>query len=137
MRDHLTKAQSWDGMTALQLKRRRENQEIAAVLWRLAPSEGKRLEVKRAELLKIFIDKETLEYLNICYTVNANVSFSQVKHPDFQIILQYINPAANNVLFSSHNTIRSWVMNLYSEGKRRIFFMLQAGISSIHITCDT
>ncbi len=86
--------------------------------------------------MKDSINKETLKYLYIRYTINANAPFSQVEHPDFRVHLRYINPAANNALTNSHNTIQSRVMELYTYGKRRVSFMLQAALSSIHITCD-
>ncbi len=124
-------------MTSVQLKKKRENQKIEAILERSAPGEAKRLQAKRAELLKDSINRETLEYLYIHYTVNANAPFSQVEHPDFRVLFQYINPAANNAFLNSHYTIQFRVMELYAEGKRRVFFMLQAALSSIHITCDT
>lgn len=63
MRDHLIKVHGWDGMNSVQLKRKRENQEIETILERSAPGGAKRLEAKRAELLKDSINKETLEYL--------------------------------------------------------------------------
>ena len=76
MRDYLIKVHGWDGMTSVQLKKKRENQEIKAILERSAPGEAKRLQAKRAELLKDFINRKTLEYLYIHYTVNANAPFS-------------------------------------------------------------
>ncbi len=76
MRDHLIKVHGWDGMTSVQLKRKRENQKIETILERSSPWETKRLQAKRAELLKDSINKETLEYLYILYTVNANAPFS-------------------------------------------------------------
>ena len=88
MKDHLIKVYSWDRMTSFELKRKRENQEIEAILERSAPGEAKRLKAKRVELLKDSINKETLEYLYIRYTVNANALFSQVEHPDFRFPLQ-------------------------------------------------
>ncbi len=136
MRDHLIKVYSWYGMTSVQLKKKRKNQQIEAILERSAPGEAKRLQAKRAELLKDSINKKTLDYLYIRYTVNANALFSHVEHPDFRVLLRNINPAANNALPNSHNTIQSRVMELYAEGKRRVSFMLQGALSSIHITCD-
>ncbi len=103
---------------------------------RSSPGQAKRLQAKRDELLKDSINKEILEYLYICYTVNVNAPFFLVEHLDFRVLLQYINPAANNALPNSHNTIQSRVMELYAEGKRRVFFMIQTALSSIHITCD-
>lgn len=125
----------------MQLKRKRENQEIETMFERVAPGEAKRLEARKMELLKNSINKETLEYLYVRYTVNANAPFSHVEHPDFRtmlqyINLQYINPATNSLLPDSHNTIRSQFKDLFTEGRRPISLMLQSAPSSIYITCD-
>ena len=117
----------------MQLKRKRKNQEIETVLEQAALGEAQRLGARRVELLKDFISKETLEYLYIRYTINANAPFSQVEHSDFRTMLQYINPAANNLLPNSHNIIRSRVMDLFTEDKRRVSIRLQAALFSIHI----
>ncbi len=77
------------------------------MLERSAHGEAKRLQAKRAELLKDSINKETLEYLYIRNTVNANAPFFQVEHLDFRVLFQYINPAANKALPNSRNTIQS------------------------------
>ena len=116
----------------MQLKRKRENQEIETVLEQAAPGEANGLGARRVELLKDFIDKETLEYLYIRYTINENAPFSQVEHPDFRDMLQYINPAANNLLPNSHNIIRSRVMDLFTEDKRRVSIMHASGSSLLY-----
>ncbi len=130
MRDHLIKVHVLDRMTSVKLKKKKENQEIEAIFERSALGETKCLQAKRVELLKDSINKETLEYLYIRYTVNINALFFQVEHPDFQVLFQYINPAANNALLKSHHKIQSRVMELYAEAKRRVSFMLQAALSS-------
>lgn len=136
VRDHLKKVHGWDGVSTIQLRGKKENQEIDVVMERSASKEAKRSEAKREELLKNSVDKDTLEYLYVRYTINASVPFSQVDHPDFRILLEYINPAANTALPTSPNIIRSRVMELYQEGKQRVALVLQAALSSIHITCD-
>ncbi len=88
MKDHLIKVNSWDGMISVHLKRKRQNQGIEAILERSSPGAAKYLQAKRAEILKDSINKESFEYLYIRYTVNANAIFSQVEHPDFQVLLQ-------------------------------------------------
>ena len=50
----------------IQLKRKRENQKIDVIM------EVKHWEAKRAELLKVSINKDTLEYLYVWYTFNVN-----------------------------------------------------------------
>ncbi len=51
-------------------------------------------------------------------------------------MIQYINPASNNLLSDSQNTICSRVMDLFEEGKQRISVILQASFPSINITGD-
>lgn len=48
----------------------------------------------------------------------------------------YVNPAANELLPSSHNTIRAKFLHLFQEGKTRVQYLLQLAISDVHITCD-
>lgn len=122
VRDHLKKVHGWDGLSSGQLGRQGKNQEVDFV--------------KDHYEAKDPASKDRLEYLYVRYTVNANVPFSQVENPDFRTLLEYVNPAANKALPNSHNTIRSRVMELYQEGKHRVALILQAALSSIHITCD-
>lgn len=67
---------------------------------------------------------------------NTDTPFSQVKHPDFRTLLQYVNPASNALLLNSHNTIHSRIKDFFREGQRRVAMILQSALSSIHITCD-
>lgn len=50
----------------------------------MASRETQCLEAKRAELLKDSMNKKTLEYLYICYTIDANAFFLQVEQLDFR-----------------------------------------------------
>ena len=50
--------------------------------------------------------------------------------------MEYINPAANELLPRSHNTIKARVLTLFDEGKKRIQHILQSALSDIHFTCD-
>ena len=75
-------------MTSVPLRRKRENEEIEAMFERSSPGQAKRLQAKRDELLKDSINKEILEYLYICYTVNVNAPFFLVEHLDFRVLLQ-------------------------------------------------
>lgn len=118
----MKKVHGWDGFSTGQLGRQGENQEVDFVKDRYKAKDP--------------ACKDRLEYLYVRYTVNANVPFSQVANPDFRILLEYINLEANEALPNSHNTIRSRVMELNQEGKHRVALILQAGLSSIHITCD-
>lgn len=52
MREHLTKIHGWDGLTTVQLKRKRENMEIADVLSRCTPSDNRQKTARINEVLK-------------------------------------------------------------------------------------
>lgn len=84
----------------------------------VASQEAQRLKTREIGLLKDSIDKETLEYLYIKYTMKANIFLSQIEHPNFRILLQYINQAINSLLPNSHNMIGSHVFYLFLEGKQ-------------------
>ena len=83
-----------------------------------------------------FTDKQTLEYLYVEYVVTCDIPFLQVQHTSFRRLLEYINPIANDQLPDSHSTIQARVMSLHAEGKKRVTIILQAIISSIHLTYD-
>ena len=87
IRDHLTKVHGWDGLTTLKLKRKRENHEIDVVMERYAPNGVKRWEAKQAELLKNSINKDTLEYLYVRYTVNTSTPFLRCSLQIFEFFL--------------------------------------------------
>lgn len=94
-------------MTSVQLKRKKENQGIIKIFECSASRETKRLKAKKAELLKDFIDKKTLQYFYVCYTTNTNALFLQVNHLDFRVLFPYINSTETNALFNSHIIIWS------------------------------
>ena len=93
-----------------------------------------REEKTREELLAL--NKTTLEYLYIRWTTTHNIAFNQVSHVEFRDWLEYVNPVANKLLPSSHETIRKQTFALMQEGKARLRHILAAACSDIHITCD-
>ena len=82
------------------------------------------------------LDKATLEYLYLQWTVSMNISFDQVRDSRFRTFLEYINPAANRMLPDSDQTVKVHAEGLFAEGKQRLRHMLATALSDIHITCD-
>ena len=50
-----------------------------------AAGEAKHLKAKRAKRFKDSMNKESLDCLYVCYTVNVNTLFSQVEHSNFWV----------------------------------------------------
>ena len=82
------------------------------------------------------INKATLEYLYVKWIINQNLPFDLVEDHDFRVFLNYVNEAANSLLPTSHNTIKSRIMQLFWEEKQRVRSLLHTTISDIYITCD-
>ncbi len=117
MRANLTKNYSWDGLTTVQLKKKRKNTEIENVLAWSRPLNNWQRSARINEILKNSIQKDTLESFSLQYTVNTDTSFSQV---DFRKLLQYDNPAAHALLLNSHNKWHSQMIELFR--KKSILF---------------
>ena len=92
--------------------------------------------LRRQNLMGIGLNKATLEFLYINWIVTQDVAFNQVQHTPFRALLEYINPAANQMLPRSHTTITTHARQLFLEGKIRMRHILATAISDIHITCD-
>ena len=101
-------------------------------------SEGKEQlqALRRDEILAQRLDKATLEFLYLQWTITSNVSFNQVKHEHFQAFLEFLNPAANQLLPRSSDTMTIHATTLHAEGKQRLRHILASALSDIHITCD-
>ena len=84
----------------------------------------------------IDIDKTTLEYLYIQWTVTQDFPFKKVRNTEFRTFLEYINPVANRMLPDSDSTLKIHAEGLFEEGKQRLRHMLAIALSDIHITCD-
>ena len=135
--EHLKKAHQCDPIGSAQaLKRERKETDLKAVFNRAEETVQAAQVERRRALLGAMINKDLLEYLYIRWTVVNDIPFLQVEHEDFRVFLDYINPAANDVLPRSHNTIRARVITLYEEGKDRVRHILQSAISDIHLTRD-
>ena len=134
---HLKNEHCIDRTTSLLAEKRlREGTSINAVILRGAGINVEAEEKRRKELIGIDIDKITLEYLYIQWTVTQDFPFKQVRNTEFRTFLEYINPVANRILPDSDSTLKIHAEGLFEEGKQRLHHMLAIALSDIHITCD-
>ncbi len=122
--------------TYLAEKRRNEGTSIDAAILRGAEINIKAEEERRKELMGIGLDKATLEYLYLQWTIPMNIPFRQVRDKGFRTFLEYVNPVANRLLPDSDVTVKTHAEGLFAEGKQRLRHMLATALSDIHITCD-
>lgn len=122
--------------SSVAIKRQQEGKSIDAAILRGAEINLAAQEKRKAELMGIHLDKTTLEYLYIQWTVFEDIPFNQVAHRGFRTFLEYVNPVANRLLPNAGSTIRLHAQGLFEEGKKRIRHILGTALSDIHITCD-
>ncbi len=134
---HLKTAHSIDPTTsAVAEKRLREGIAINAAILRGAEINIEAEEKRRKEMMGSSLDKTTLEYLYLQWTVTHDIPFKQVRSTVFRTFLEYINLIANRMLPNSDSTMKIHAEGLFAEGKKRLRHMLATAISDIHITCD-
>ena len=137
MRKHLKDSHRIDpSASSVALKRQQDGHSIEAAILRGKENSLLKEVVRRNELMSIQIDKSTLEFLYITWTVTDNIPFHQVAHPAFRRFLEYINPMANQLLPAAGSTVQIHARRLFDEGKRRIRHMMLCALSDIHVTCD-
>ena len=117
-------------------KRIREGVSIDAAILRGVQINQEAEEERRKELMGIGLDKATLEYLYLQWTIPQNIPFNHVRDQGFRTFLEYVNPVANRMLPDSDSTIKTHALGLLAEGKQRLRHLLATAISDIHITCD-
>lgn len=123
-------------LSTVALRRKTEGSTIEAAILRGAEINIAAEEKRQKDLLAVHLDKTTLEYLYIQWTVTENIPFNQVVHTAFRSFLEYINPVANRLLPNAGSTIKIHAEALFREGKQRIRHILATAMSDIHITCD-
>jgi hypothetical protein len=113
-------------------RQRRQESDIAIAMQRASQVNQDRLSRKHSTGL----DTHTLEQLYLRWIVVNNISFAHVNAPEFRAFLQYVSPAANDLLPTSSSTIRTWLERAYRQEKEHIKSALHSAISSIHLTFD-
>ena len=117
-------------------KRMKEGTSIDQAILRGVEINIKAEEKRNEERLGAHLDKETVEYLYLQWTVLSNIPFDQVRDRGFRTFLEYINPVVNRMLPDSDSTVKIHAKGLFAEGKQRLRHMLATAVSDIHITCD-
>lgn len=87
-KDHLSQQHNWTGLTGVQTKRKRENENITDVINRMGPAVAEQREAIRIKLLSENLDKHKLEYLFVRMLVLCDLSFSLVQNYEFQTFLE-------------------------------------------------
>ena len=117
-RNHLKKKYKIDVSDRNTSKQGVYNQNIATALSRQPALDEDWKNRQIAEHLAQSVDKNTLEYLYICWIITADIPFAQAQNDDFCSLIQYINAPANTQLPRAASTIQLRVLDLFSEGKR-------------------
>lgn len=134
---HLKKLHSIDpSPSGVAEKRIRDGTDVAAAILRGAEVNIKADEKRKDEIMGRHLDKNTLEYLYLQWTISRNIPFDQVRDRGFRTFLEYVNPIANQMLPDSDSTVKTHAEGLFAEGKQRLRHLLGTAISDIHITCD-
>lgn len=114
---HLKKAHSIDPTaSSIAKKRIREGTGIDAAILRGAEMNIKAEEKRREQLMSIGLDKTTLEYLYLQWTISQDIPLKQVRNSAFRTFLEYVNPVANRMLPDSESTMKIHAENLL-DGK--------------------
>ena len=115
---HLKKAHSIDPTASgIAGKKPRERTAIDAAILRGAETNLEAEEKRREELMAIGLNKTTLEYLYLQWTIPQNIPFSQVRNTEFRTFLEYVNPVANRMLPNSESTMKIHAESLLGEGR--------------------
>ena len=134
---HLRKEHLIDpSISAIAEKRRRDGTAIDIAILRGAEINIKADEQRRKDLMGIGLDKATLEYLYLQWTVSHDIPFNQVRDRHFRTFLEYVNPAANRMLPDSDSTLKIHAEDLFAEEKERLRYILATALSDIHLICD-
>ena len=115
---HLKKAHSIDPTASgIAGKKPRERSAIEAAILRGAETNLEAEEKRREELMAIDLNKNTLEYLYLQWTIPLDIPFGHVRNTEFRTFLEYVNPVANRMLPNSESTMKIHAESLLAEGK--------------------
>lgn len=91
---------------------------------------------RKATAEEAALDQTTFREIYCRYVVACSLPFNHVEQPAFRDLLQYIHPAANDILPTSGDTIRNDLQRGYDSKKEFVRRALQNALSSIHIVPD-
>ena len=87
-------------------KRTQERTAIDEAVLRPAKIDHNTQGKRREEMMGNGLDRNTLEYLYLKWTISQNLPLDLVRDERFRTFLEYINPAANRMLPSSESTMK-------------------------------
>ncbi|KJZ68113.1 hypothetical protein HIM_12500 [Hirsutella minnesotensis 3608] len=91
---------------------------------------------RKATVAENALDQPMFRELYCRYVVACSLPFTHVEQPAFRDLIQYICPAANDLLPTSGDTIRSDLQRGYDGKREFVRRALQNALSSIHIVPD-
>ena len=116
---HLKKAHSINPTTSgITEKRIRESTAIDATMLRSAEMNIKAEEKRREELMGIGLDKNTLEYLYLKWTLAQSIPLKYVRNLAFRRFLEYVDPVTNRMLPNSESTLKLHAESLLADGEK-------------------
>ena len=137
MSRHLKEVHSIDPTaSSVAEKRIRDGTSVDVAILRGAEINRQVEEERRKEIMRIGLNKNTLKYLYLQWTIDCNIAFNQVRNKNFRVFLEYVNFVINRMLSDSDSTMKIHVEDLFAEEKKRLRHMLVTVISDIHIICD-
>ena len=81
------------------------------------------------------INMEKFRLLLLRLFVHCQLSYNLIEQSEFRELLQYIQPTIDRYL-PSRNTIRTWVMNEFGEGRDAVRTAISTAKSRVHISFD-
>ena len=69
------------------------------------------------KVMEAFVEKDALKFFYSYYNINTDISFFLVEHPDFLILLRYVNSVTNTLPFNANNVVYSPIILL---GKKSV-----------------
>lgn len=82
------------------------------------------------------VDQNILREIYIQYVAENDLPLSHCESQTLRLLLEYLNPAANDLLPRSHSTIRSEVTLSYETKKIIVQQALRESVSKIHLNID-
>ena len=118
---HLKKAHAIDSTASGPAEKRiRERTAIDAAILRGAEMSIKAEQKRKEEMMGIGLDKNTLEYLYLKWTLSSDIPLNNVRNTAFRTFLEYVNPVANRMLPNSESTMKLHAESLLGDGNKRL-----------------
>jgi hypothetical protein len=81
-------------------------------------------------------DVQAFQYAAVTWLVENNHPLCEFETSSFRRMIEFANPEAADALWSSHNSVASFVMRLYHHMEPQVIAVLSSAVSKIHISFD-